>query len=400
MNRVLGLFSIEDPAEVDVLAREEAFNGIEVGGVPFIGFIDRVRRAPGSQTEVEINDYKAGRHVTAAHAQRFGDHHGDQIRLYVAAYEARYGVRPTVGRILYTAAGKSRKVSVTGPAIRRTLAQFAESWGELKSYVAGGAFPAKSSPLCGWCPLVNTCPTAQRDGKEAKIPAPSARELPIPGGANLPSGPVRKVDMLADLEAHLDEVGSSGAAGEDKLADAGRVVHVPGADAHRTSEDSEWEQEITAMATRYATKEKPPYNDPPTGKLDPNSYAAMGLFGIVSMAVERLDSAGVKITPTTVDALSKTLAGVLLDAQEEVFGHRDWQAGANSRLRGALRTVLDTLPLPLGRDEAAWDKWATRARRRLVSITQAVLAVYDDEPSYDGDPWEPLAADTVVSRIA
>src|SRR5699024_6983562 len=94
MNRVLGLFSIEDPAEVDVLAREEAFNGIEVGGVPFIGFIDRVRRAPGSQTEVEINDYKAGRHVTAAHAQRFGDHHGDQIRLYVAAYEARYGVRP------------------------------------------------------------------------------------------------------------------------------------------------------------------------------------------------------------------------------------------------------------------------------------------------------------------
>ena len=39
-----GIFDIEDPREVDVVATEWPLRGIELGGVPFIGFVDLTQR--------------------------------------------------------------------------------------------------------------------------------------------------------------------------------------------------------------------------------------------------------------------------------------------------------------------------------------------------------------------
>ncbi|WP_305071747.1 RecB family exonuclease [Pseudactinotalea sp. HY160] len=438
MSRVLPLFKIEDPTAVDVVGLEERFDGIEVGGVPFIGFIDRISRT--GEDGIEIGDFKAGRAVTASQALRFGDDHGDQIRLYAAAYEARYGVRPKVGRLLYTGAGRSRKVSVTGPAIKRTVAGFTETWDELKGYVAEGEFPAKTSALCGWCPLVNTCPAAKLAGKGPRVPQPSARELPIPGPHTPVRGKVKRMDMLADLEeataeddapplddealddeALVDEVAADepladepladevagdeaagdGAAGSDSDSDpdAGRG---PAGAAHRkgktTKDDDGSEDEEHEPMTGFTKREGKPWDDPPKRGIDPASYTAIALFGTVTLAVQQLDARGIKMTPQTVDALSKTFGMVVLDAQEKAFGTRDWQAGSNTRMRHALSSTLATLPLPFGGDSDDWATWAKKATRRCASIAAAAVSLHDDEP--DDHPWEALATRMTYDRVA
>src|SRR5699024_9202225 len=141
---------------------------------------------------------KSGKAKTAADAKRWGDPEGDQLRLYVAAYEARHGVKPKVAALLYTGVGRSRKVSVTGPAVQRTTEKFTKAWAYLKRQVACGQFDTKVTPLCGWCPLVNSCPVAQAEGKEAKVPAPTAEQLGI--GTGEPHRPRRALDMAALLE--------------------------------------------------------------------------------------------------------------------------------------------------------------------------------------------------------
>lgn len=394
MSKVLPLFKIEDPSATDVVALEERFDGIEIGGVPFIGFIDRITR--GEDDGIEIEDFKSGKAVTAAEALRFGDDHGDQIRLYAAAYEARYGVRPKVGRLLYTGAGRSRKVSVTGPAIKRTVATFTQTWDELKGYVEAGKFPAKTSALCGWCPLVNTCPAARLAGKEARVPQPSARELPIPGPVTPVRGKVRKFDMLADLEEATSDqdvdLERMVDAGDDSVAGTGREV--AGA-AHPDVETTK--EEHTAMSG-FTKREGKPWDDPPKRGIDPASYSAHALFDTVQIAVKQLQERGIKITGSTVDALSKTLGKVILDAQEQVFGVRDWQAASNTRIRYSLTTTLATLPLPFGGDSDAWAVWAKKAVRRCVSIAGAVVALHDDEPQ--DQPWEALATRMTYDRVA
>lgn len=406
--KVLPLFKMTDPREIEVVSIEERFDGIELAGIPFVGFIDLVDKEPRG---IRINDWKTGRATTAAAAKRFGDSEGDQLRLYAAAYRARYGVTPKAARLGYTGAGRFRSVSVTGPAIERTLALFSQAWVDLKSYVAKSAFPTKVSALCGWCPLVNACPVAQAEGKTAQVPAPSAKDLDIRDLLATPKEKkVRTLNMLDDLAAALE---------------AGQVLGTPcsGADPQDTPID-EWSQDETAAALRedeesahqdedkesesgksagdeestmidgFTRNEAKPWEGGVTSdKLDPNTYEATALFGTVSLAVEQLGNAGVKITPSTVRGLSATFAEVILGAQEEMVGRRDWGSGANTRIRGALHAVLATVPLPFGGDEEDWDAWVARATRRCVSIARAVIDLHEE--NYDERPWAALAVHAV-----
>src|SRR5699024_5424326 len=56
MEKVLPLFKIEDPTSINVVSLEERFDDVEVGGVPFIGFIDRVEEAEDGT--ITVSDYK------------------------------------------------------------------------------------------------------------------------------------------------------------------------------------------------------------------------------------------------------------------------------------------------------------------------------------------------------
>ena len=122
----------------------------------------------------------------------------------------------------------------------------------------------------------------------------------------------------------------------------------------------------------------------PDGLLNPNSYSATAVFGIVEMAVELLHQAGVQLRPTVVTALSRTLAHIVLQVQHDLAGGRSYQDGVNTRLRGALRTTVATMPLPFGQDEQGWSAWVARAIRRTDSIARAAVSLFDDDPA--GEP--------------
>src|SRR5699024_5018338 len=71
MEKVLPLFKIEDPTSINVVSLEERFDDVEVGGVPFIGCIDRVEEAEDGT--ITVSDYKSHKAKTAADAKRWGD---------------------------------------------------------------------------------------------------------------------------------------------------------------------------------------------------------------------------------------------------------------------------------------------------------------------------------------
>ena len=104
--------------------------------------------------------------------------------------------------------------------VAKTVAGFVESWGILNRYVAESAFATQVSALCGWCPLVRSCPVAARDDKVARIDGlPTAVQLGIPTFRPLadtvndtltwdnarPADELRKVGLSLDRERELLE---------------------------------------------------------------------------------------------------------------------------------------------------------------------------------------------------
>jgi putative RecB family exonuclease len=270
----------------------------------------------------------------------------------------------------------------------------------LKRYVADRAFPATLSPLCGWCPLVNACPVAARDGKVARVDGLlTAAELGIPTlgaiaavaiGPNDPVGerPVTPgsdaaVSRACAVEAPDDEFAAPvepPAAVEDAwrpFVDAElAAAHMDPQEPGRTGT-----QDGGAVMTSLLREDKPwEQTAGPDGLLNPNSYSATAVFGIVEMAVELLYAAGVQLGSSVVTALSRTLAHVVLAMQRDLAGSTSYQDGVNTRLRGALRTAVATMPPPFGRDAQAWSAWVARVTRRTDSIAKAAVALFDDDP--------------------
>ncbi len=132
------------------------------------------------------------------------------------------------------------------------------------------------------------------------------------------------------------------------------------------------------------------------GELNPNSYAATAAFGLVSLATETLHEGGIPLSASAVDALAGTFVKVVEEVQRNLTGRTSMQDGANTRLRGALRTVITTMPLPFGKDDAAWEKWYTSAVRRVGSIADAALRLFEN--GADERPWATLAVRSVPTQ--
>ena len=128
------------------------------------------------------------------------------------------------------------------------------------------------------------------------------------------------------------------------------------------------------------------------GRLNPNSYAAMGVFGLVEMAVEALIADGVRLTTTTVDAMAGAYARVIAEATTALGVPLCWSDGLNTRLRGALRTTVAGLPAPVGGTDDAWVDWTAKATRRTVAIALASVRLWDADIAQLERPWGPLSA--------
>jgi putative RecB family exonuclease len=431
--RVVGLWEIENPDEIDVVARE-LHVAVDLDGIPFNGFIDRVHRKGGG---ICVTDFKGGAGKPKKESTRHGDQHGDQVRLYSRALEAKCPeLGPvTSGEVLYVFHRKRRDIDMSKSAMDGTRARYEKAWRLLTTQTEAGAFGLRTSPLCGWCPAVQICPAALASGKVPKtesaehgallgIALADGLTLPMPG---MPTSTKAADTSVVDPSAFSEEtydpavdfadgsstddvpVGSPAIADRATADSAGVELAPPSvtSDAPAVGAPAEASTTTTtdnATATPQTSKEmrsmydelKPWEETNADGTLNLNSYAATAAFGTVSLAVEVLHKAGQKLTPKTVDAFAETLALIIQHCQESLDVRPSMQDGSHTRLRGALRTSIETIPAPFGEDGNAWAAWVRKTEKRVLSIHAAALRLW----STGGQEAEPWAALTVAKLEA
>lgn len=347
---VTGLWVIENPREIEIVGSEIEMKNVKLGDVPFGGYIDRVAFKNGVLT---TSDYKTGKPGNL----RFGDKHGDQLRMYNMALANSPGFdKPEAAEVLYTQFEELRVVDVSPAAMDATLEKFEKAWITLNKQVDASSFATKVTALCGWCPAVDVCPAAKAEGKVAK------REFDIAGEA-LGIGETReRVESPTVASGQLFE-GRGTALSESNEQKVDTDMYEP----------KPWEE----------TNED--------GSLNLNSYAATAAFGIVEIAVEALHANGQQITATNVRAFSQTLEAILNDVFRTLGdGEPSFAAGRHTRLRGALHTTLDTIPAPFGGDAEAWEIWVKKAIVRTKAIAKTAVALWEGEDRV-AEPWLVLA---------
>ncbi len=126
--------------------------------------------------------------------------------------------------------------------------------------------------------------------------------------------------------------------------------------------------------------EGPAYDEMGDDKLNLNSFAAIAVCGLVAEAHEQLSAAGVPVTAQSLSKMSDVLAGIVLRAQYEVTGQLSFQRGANTRLRGMLRSILGHRPAPFGRPAAEWEQWISRVERFLSVALIEAMQLHERRP--------------------
>jgi putative RecB family exonuclease len=151
---VTGLWTLEDPARVEVVATEQKVTA-DLGGVPFVGVIDRVDR---HADQLVVSDYKSG----SLPGVRFRSGRLQQVMLYAAALAAAGRGEPHRARLLYLGQ-RILEVAVTGRRVETATGQLATTWAGISAACATEHFEAKPGVLCGWCPFVDQCPEGRQE---------------------------------------------------------------------------------------------------------------------------------------------------------------------------------------------------------------------------------------------
>lgn len=431
-DKVKGLWSIENPAEIEVVATEWKLDNVSIDGIPFIGYIDRTDR--NEDGTLRVLDYKSGKgkgldREGRRKLQRFGDDHGDQIRFYKLALEALSGEEVGSGSVYYIGEGQQREIGFNNADLDRVRRMYGESWRELKADVAAGAFPTKPGPLCSWCPLVELCPSAALGGYKAKVDVPTAEELAIPVESRPVSpshtqgdpyfDPTLEDDDMANdfdpdfdpFEAFADSPTETDDQPEPEPAPRRRPAReqAKARPARRKPEpEPEYDDELDEVdevepepeparparpaplfgedKSWYATAE---------GLPNGNAFGAIGAFGMVELAISQISSnknTSGRMGIASIEALARTFALIVADAQEYLSGSRDPHAGLATRMRGALRTTLEVMPAPLGQPFEVWQEWRDKTTRRCIVLGKVAYTLLTDLDG-DDEPYAILASD-------
>ena len=145
---VFDMDGLEPPAAVQVHATEQRVTAT-IGGVPFLGIVDRLDRAPDG---LVVTDYKSGR----APSTRFRDDKLDQVLLYAAAVAEAEGEAPVRARLVYLGSTVVQ-TDATPERVGEAVARLRTTWDELHVAAESDTFEPKPGPLCGWCPHVAEC---------------------------------------------------------------------------------------------------------------------------------------------------------------------------------------------------------------------------------------------------
>lgn len=407
-NGIVTLWEIEDPTTVDVYATEFEVKDVTVGGAPFGGFIDRIDRIDDKHGDpaLRLVDYKTGKYIDASTKKRFGDAHGDQLRLYAEAVETLmaelpedhpdHGLKVAEAHDYYTKHAKSTKVALSAPYRKATVAAHAVTWDKHNDIIAAGNFPAKPSGLCSFCPLVRQCPSRAEKINwarvkpyaltvaDAPIMAPIDEYAPHP----LPFGDpwdqqFITPDWLAEewIEDDWDEAASSVSARPAGLPIPASMNPFEGIEDGRYVAERDpflspvLPEEAAPSATvnggaavpaqhRVQTTPFHPeamMNDNQDGKLfedlpykdDPMniaSYRHLTANHIVNKALSQIRKAGINgpdLTQQLISSTASILWNVVTTVQEQIIGHRNLHSAVSRNLMYSLEEVLELDPMPL-----------------------------------------------------
>ena len=145
---VFDMMGLESPDQVEVHATEQRVTAI-IGGVPFLGIVDRLDRAADG---LVVTDYKSGR----APSTRFREDKLDQVLLYAAAIGETEGEAPVRARLVYLGSTVV-ETDATPERVGEAVERLRGTWDALQVAADTDEFAPKPGPLCGWCPHVATC---------------------------------------------------------------------------------------------------------------------------------------------------------------------------------------------------------------------------------------------------
>ncbi len=173
---IKGLWKLENPALVDVVATEQRVDTM-IGEVPFRGIVDRLDNEPDGQI---VADYKSGR----APSPRYREGRLAQVLLYAAAIAAETGVVPVRARLLYLGQ-RIIETPVTDEAVGAAVETLTATWNNVQSDCARNEFEPTTGPLCAWCPFASQCPegmaevTKRHKAGRVRLDAPAVALLPV-----------------------------------------------------------------------------------------------------------------------------------------------------------------------------------------------------------------------------
>jgi putative RecB family exonuclease len=176
-----GLFSLEEPAAVDVEedGSERWVRG-QVGATTVWGRIDRLDRQPVTR----VIDYKTGKAPAREHrAAKL-----NQLYIYAAALQgADDPVLADEVELLYLPDATRIRRPVTAAVLARVTADVDATWSTISDRSERQQWNAIRSPLCSRCEVRRGCPAVTRD---APIPgSPAANDRLTAAGLNRRSSP-------------------------------------------------------------------------------------------------------------------------------------------------------------------------------------------------------------------
>lgn len=384
VGEVVNSDAIPDPRTVDTIECERELRS-EVNGVPFLGRIDRTDKANAGGVRI-VDSKTAERPSTAESRAKFGDDHGDQLRLYAIAIEHVDGRMPDEVEIHYTATGEVYRAALTRRDLARVAREFRESWDEMVISHARNGYDTRESALCGWCPLVTVCPTATAKRKQDRS---GKGQWALDNNVQVRTGDPGATPVFPDQA--------------EECAPLTTEVKPKAEEEAEEREDRPARTEGATMSVAMETEtlrlfsEGKRWTEKINGLPNANGIAMIACFGLAEQAAEILNTAKEgRVHPAEVTALAQVLLDVVLEVQVKLNSSEDLMDGLNVRLRGALHSALLIRPVPFGADTDGWRAWRGVIARIVESIARSALILFH-EP-IPADAWQIFVTEPEASE--
>lgn len=371
-----GIYDIEDPHQVTQVGSEIKLDGVVVDGVPISGFIDRVDELDDGT--IKCIDYKAGKAVKGVGGP-FRPDYKYQMQVYALAYAEMTGREVSAASLYFTRVGKEVEIDVSPRALKRVRRELTSAWKMHNNYADAAVFPLKTSPLCGWCPLVQMCPAAAKaeiglSEKADMTPLDPVREN-MPTGADLLEAATAKPEDITDPEvSDQDAPRTSKRVAKPSTSASGHSKKTKTTEkTDRGTLDAAVKETKTMAAVKRdsITDELPTFIAEDEDQLNHNSWAANNLYRLYINA-DRL-AAEAELSDDDADFIFDLLVNTVASACEVNGATANPQSGMFTRLKDTLAEYA-TKNSPAGVEDV--EDWMDDAIAHLTSRHDRVAEKY------------------------